>query len=283
MLFPQLCTTLRGVTLAISHGTDALRVDQVKTLLKLSKDQEEAKAEARKRGIGDFKQDSNMDAAIKALTPGGVQDMAVDYVADTAGKFIREGLKDLLQLASMAARLALHLMSTLLLALLSIAGPLVFGIAIIPGFEGGIIKWLGYFITLSLWVPVANLFAMGLGKVQIDMLNSSISSIAQGASTDAADTGLLLFLALSTIAYILVPMAADTLISTASSGASAAAAVVTAPATAGAAVAGGAMGAGLRGVAGGVAGTSAQPGSVVGGLGNRAGAAIRERIGRLRS
>jgi conjugative transposon TraJ protein len=213
LIFPLLCTTLRGVTMAVSHGTDGLRVEQVKTVLQLSKDKEAAVQQAKRAGTGDFKQDSGMDAAVKAFTPGGAEDMVVDYVADTAGKFIREGLKDFLQLASMVARLALHLISTLLLTLLSVAGPFVFAIAIFPGFGGGIAKWFGNFITLSLWVPVANIFAMALGKVQIIMLNNDIVNIKAGTSTDAADTGLLLFLALSTIAYIAVPKATDALIS----------------------------------------------------------------------
>ena len=220
LLFVPLCAGLRGITNAISHGTDGLRVEQVKTLIQLSKAKDAATQQAKKNGTGDFKQDSNLDTAVKVLTPGGAEDMAVDYVADTAGKFIREGLKDFLQLASMVARLALHLISTLLLTLLSLAGPLVFGIAILPGFGGGIAKWFGNFITLSLWVPIANLFAMALGKIQIIMLNSDIASITAGTSTDAADTGLLLFLALSTIAYIAVPKATDSLIAAVSGGAS---------------------------------------------------------------
>ncbi len=163
IFFVPLCAGLRYVTNGVSHGTDFLRVEQVRTLIRLSKAKEAATAQARKNGTGDFKQDSNLDTAVKVLTPGGAEDMAVDYVADTAGKFIREGLKDFLQIASMVARLALHLVSTLLLTLLSIAGPLVFGIACIPGFGGGIVKWFGNFITLSLWVPIANPFAMALG------------------------------------------------------------------------------------------------------------------------
>lgn len=246
LLFPQLCTTLRGATLAVSHGTDGLRVEQVKTLIQLSKDKEAAAQAAKAKGTGDFKQDSGMDTVVKAFTPGGAEDMAVDYVADTAGKFIREGLKDFLQLASMAARLALHLISTLLLTLLSIAGPLVFGIAIIPGFGGGIVKWFGNFITLSLWVPVANIFAMALGKVQIIMLNNDILNLKAGTSTAAADTGLLLFLALSTIAYIAVPKATDALISAVGGGVSGGMNTVMGGTSAVAGVAGAGLGAATR-------------------------------------
>ena len=276
LLFVPLCSTLRGVTLAVSHGTDGLRVEQVKMLIDLSNKKDAATLAAQKKGTGDFTPDPALDTVIKLATPGGAEELAINYVADTTGKFFREVLKDFLQVASMVARLALHLISTLLLTLLSVASPLVFGIAILPGFGGGIIKWFGNFITLSLWVPVANLFAMALGKVPIIMLNNDILSLNAGQSTDAADTGLLLFLALSTVAYIAVPKATDALIS-AVGGASGGAATVMAPAAGVAGAAGGLAGAGVRGAAGGLMGTSPQPGSVMGNLGNRLGQAFRGR------
>ena len=129
-----------------------------------------------------------------------------------------------------------------------------------------------------MWVPVANMFAMALGQLQIALLNNAIKAQAVGNSTDATDTGLLVFLALSTLAYVMVPKAAEMLVSAAGvGGSSGAAGAMMAPVSMVAGAAGGLAGAGVLGVAGGMMGTSPQPGSIMGGLGNRMGQVFRGR------
>lgn len=270
LMFPQLAGSLRGITLAISHSTDDVRNKQTADLLALTKKKEETKPPAATVAL-----DAAKSAALALMDPGGA---LADAGVSLAGSVLREVLTDFLSLAAIVARLALYLISTLLLTLLCVAGPFAFGIAILPGFGGGIVKWFGNFITISMWVPVANMFAMALGQLQIMLLNNAIAAQTAGNSTDATDTGLLVFLALSTLAYVMVPKAAEMLVSAAGvGGSSGAAATVLSPVTTIAGAAGGVAGAGVRGVAGGAMGVSPQPGSILGNLGNRLGQNMRSR------
>lgn len=176
--------------------------------------------------------------------------------------------------------------------LLSVAGPLAFGIAIIPGFGGGLMKWFGYFITISLWMPVANIYAAVLAHVQVTMLNSNIQQLQAGGSVESADIGYLCLLVLAIVGYLMVPKAADMLIDGSGVG-RAATSFITTTTVGAAGIAGATGGAGLRtgadglgaavGAGQGLAGMGGSSNATRGeSLGHRAGTAVRERISRLR-
>jgi hypothetical protein len=201
-------------------------------------------------------------------------------------------MKNILELAAIAARLFITLVMTLYLTVLSFAGPIAFGIAIFPGFGGGIQKWFGNFITVSLWLPIANVFSMIMGGFQVMLLENDITRLKAGGSLETADFGYLLFLVLSIGAYLVVPKAAEMLI--ASSGTGGVATSFITAAAGGAAVAGAAGGMGVRGAAGalgaGVGGAQGLMGLGGGSgmtrgeqLGHRAGTAVREQLSKFRS
>ncbi|MBF9239835.1 hypothetical protein I2I05_20745 [Hymenobacter sp. BT683] len=216
----------------------------------------------------------------------------MNQVQYSVGQNFREWTKSILELGALAAKLAISLISTFLLVLLSVAGPLAFGIAIIPGFGGGLMKWFGYFLTISLWVPVANIYAAVLAHVQVTMLHSNIAQLQAGGSVESADIGYLCLLVLAIAGYLFVPKAADMLIEGSDIG-RAATRFITTSTVSTAGVAGALGGAGLRtgadalgtavGAGQGLAGT-AGTGSMTRGesLGYRAGTAVRERFNRLR-
>lgn len=248
LLFPQLCGGMRGLTLAASHTTDAMRDKQsadIKSLLAVKQT-----AIDNSPAYQDFKSDEAMNAKLAKMDTwdvSGKMGVRFQRLQFEIGQNFREWMKNILELASMAARLFITLLMTLFLSVLSIAGPLAFGIAIFPGFTGGVQKWFGHFIGISLWLPIANIFTMFLGQMQILLLNNDIARLAAKGSLETADIGYMIFLILSIGTYLFVPKAADMLLAT--SGASSAAASFIAGASGAAALSGAAGGAGMRGAA----------------------------------
>jgi len=293
LLFVPLCSVMRGVTLAVSHTTDAMRDKQsadIKTLLA-----EKQTALDNSPAYQDFKSDDAMNAKLAKMDTwdvSGKMGVRFQRLQFEVGQNFREWMKNILELASMAARLFITLLMTLFLSVLSIAGPLAFGIAIFPGFGGGVQKWFGHYIGISLWLPIANIFTMFLGQMQVLLLNNDITRLKAGGSLETADVGYLLFLVLSIGAYLFVPKAADMLLAT--SGASDVAKSFVAGASGAAAMSGAVGGASVRGAAGamgagvgaaqGLAGM-AGAGNMTRGeqLGHRAGSALRGFVGRNRN
>ncbi|WP_197413392.1 hypothetical protein [Flavobacterium sp. TAB 87] len=67
--------------------------------------------------------------------------------------------------------------------MLSILGPLVFGIAVFDGFQHTLTVWLAGYINIYLWLPVANIFGGIMGKIQEQMLTIDISQVNNYGST----------------------------------------------------------------------------------------------------
>lgn len=297
LLFPQLCQGLRGITLAISHGTDAVRLEQQAEIRTLT-DQKDAAIKDHP-GNEDFTSVEKYDAKIKELggalgvnNLGQQTSLGFKRLQFETGKSFREWIKNILELGAMAAQLGISLLATFLLIMLSVAGPLAFGIAIIPGFGGGIQKWLGHFITISLWVPVANIYSSIIAHLHVDMLTNDIAQINANGSIESTDIGYLCFLVLSIVGYLYVPKATDMLI--AASGTSGAATSFMAAATGAAGMAGAGAGMAGRSGASGVGSAATGLGAAVGfgqnlagmagsanrsggeDMGHRAGSAVRE-------
>lgn len=224
LLFPQLCAALRGITLAVSHTTDSMQKDQqgqIETLSK-AKQQEIERSPVYK----DFATDEAKEAKLATMKPWDVSGkMGLEFkrLQFEVGQNFREWMKNALELGAVGARLFISLLMTLFLSVLSIAGPLAFGIAVIPGFGGGVQKWFGHFISISLWLPIANVFGMFLGQMQILLLTNDVARLKAGGGLETADFGYMLFLVLSIGTYLFVPKGADMLISAAGSGVASAA------------------------------------------------------------
>lgn len=299
LLFPQLCQGLRGFTGALSHTTDSIRNDQSAKIIQL---QEQKKSIlAAKPENKDFATNEAYEQKLKDLAGptglGGIGDrmsLSFQKITYDVNQNFREWMKNVLELFHVGARLLIHFLSTFILVVLSVLGPITFGIAIFPGFGGGIQKWLGNFITISLWVPVANVFGAMMATFQVQMLQGDIDRLNAQRGVDSADFGYLVFLLVAIAGYVLVPFITDMLI--AASGAGQAAGAFLGAATGGAAMAGAAAGSagrmGAQGASAGATGVGAVVGAAQGAagfsgagnmtrgeqLGNRAGAALRERV-----
>jgi conjugative transposon TraJ protein len=204
LLFPQVLDVLNGILKPLSNATSSMVRVQNEDIIQLQQLKETVLAQQveKEQFTVDPSMEKTLEAAIGKLS-------FFDKISYEVEKNFREWTKNVLELVYQAATLIVNTARTLFLIILSILGPLAFGFAIWPGFEGNLVNWLGRYITVSLWLPVANVFGAILAKVQVHMLQADIDRIRAGSALNAQDLGYLLFLLIGTACYFFVPTAAS--------------------------------------------------------------------------
>lgn len=124
---------------------------------------------------------------------------------------IKQWLSEVLRLLFEAAALCINTLRTFQLVVLSILGPLVFGLAVFDGLQHTLTAWLARYINIFLWLPVANIFGAILVKIQQEMIKLDISQMNSHGDTvfDSTDTAYLIFLIIGIIGYFCVPSIAN--------------------------------------------------------------------------
>lgn len=134
---------------------------------------------------------------------------------------VKEWLGEVLAVLFQAAALCIDTLRTFQLVVLSVLGPLVFGLAVFDGFQHTLVIWLARYINIFLWLPVANIFGSMIGKIQENMLKIDISQIQQDGQTffSQADAAYLLFLIIGIVGYFSVPSIANYIVNASENGA----------------------------------------------------------------
>ncbi|WP_276484734.1 conjugative transposon protein TraJ [Paraflavitalea pollutisoli] len=124
---------------------------------------------------------------------------------------IKEVIAEVLQMLFAAVSLCINTLRTFNLVVLSLLGPLVFGLSTFDGFHHTVRHWLARYINVFMWLPVANIFGMVIAEIQINMLKLDLSQIAQNGDTyfSRTDMGYLVFLVIGIYGYTTVPAIAN--------------------------------------------------------------------------
>ncbi len=124
---------------------------------------------------------------------------------------IKEWMSEVLKVLFEAAALCINTIRTFNLIVLSILGPLVFGIAVFDGFQHTLTVWLARYINVFLWLPVANIFGSIIGKIQEKMLALDISQVQNNGDTffSSTDVAYLVFMIIGIVGYFTVPSVAN--------------------------------------------------------------------------
>jgi conjugative transposon TraJ protein len=103
------------------------------------------------------------------------------------------------------------------LSILALVGPLAIAFSLFPGFQGSFTNWVGRYVTVYLWLPVANVFGFVLGIIQVKFTELAIQAAAEGGYADAgmsSSDGLYIVLLLTgAVGYFAVPTVTTYLIS----------------------------------------------------------------------
>jgi hypothetical protein len=120
-------------------------------------------------------------------------------------------LSEVLQLLFEAAAVCIDTVRTFYLLILAILGPLAFGLSVFDGFHHTLTNWLGKYINVFLWLPIANIFGSLIAQVQQQMVQLDINQLqASGQTTfGQTDAAYLIFLVLAIVGYCTVPSIAN--------------------------------------------------------------------------
>ena len=134
---------------------------------------------------------------------------------------VKEWMSEVLEILFQAAALCINTLRTFQLMVLSILGPLVFGLAVFDGFQHTLSVWLARYINVFLWLPVANIFGGIIGKIQEQMLEIDIEQIGNYGDTffSRTDVAYMVFMIIGIIGYFTVPSVANYIVHAAGGGA----------------------------------------------------------------
>ncbi|HXD79039.1 MAG TPA: conjugative transposon protein TraJ [Puia sp.] len=116
-------------------------------------------------------------------------------------------LSEVLQIVYEAAALCINTLRTFELLLMAILGPLVIGLSVYDPFRSALYAWLGRYINVFLWLPVANIFGSLCGQIQAEMIKVDIAQIQASGSTafSQTDVAYIIFLIIAIIGYFCIP------------------------------------------------------------------------------
>ena len=118
---------------------------------------------------------------------------------------VRKWIAEVLTLLFEAAALCIDTIRTFKLIVLSILGPLCFGLSVFDGFQHTLKQWLARYVNVFMWLPVANIFGAIIAKIQANMILAAQTGNLPGNSFGNTNTGYLIFLVIGIVGYFAVP------------------------------------------------------------------------------
>jgi conjugative transposon TraJ protein len=225
MIFPSVLDMINGVMKPTVTATAAMVEGSNKAIELLLKEKEEAikdtdpwKMYVGTDGSGDRDKwyrytHANADPNAEGIFEGIGNDIkfAMSKEAYNFRNSVKEWMSEVLQVLFEAASLCIDTLRTFQLVVLSVLGPLVFGIAVFDGFQHTLTVWLARYINIYLWLPVANIFGSIIGKIQENMLKIDIAQTHHYGDTffSSKDIAYLVFMIIGIVGYFTVPSVAN--------------------------------------------------------------------------
>ena len=225
MIFPSVLYMINGVMKPTVTATAAMVEGSNKAIERLLKEEEEALKETDpwkmyvgSTGSGD--QDKwyrythdDADPSGQGMLDGIGNDIkfAMSKASYNFRNSVKEWMSEVLRVIFESASLCIDTLRTFQLVVLSILGPIVFGISVFDGFQHTLTVWLARYINIYLWLPVANIFGSIIGKIQENMLKLDIAQAGEYGDTffSRTDVAYLVFMIIGIIGYFTVPSVAN--------------------------------------------------------------------------
>lgn len=214
MFFPTIVLgTINAVLSPVVTGTHNILEGQVLDLhaLQQQKDQLEREAMLRNPETAYLVSNEEFDKKLEELgwSPSDLATMSGMYIERTMynmEKSVRDSFRELLEVLFQAAALVIDTIRTFFLIVLSILGPIAFAISVWDGFQSTLTQWLTRYISVYLWLPVADLFSSMLAKIQSLILENDIESLSDPAFIpDTSNTVYIIFMIIGIIGYFTIP------------------------------------------------------------------------------
>src|SRR5690554_75962 len=217
MFFPTIVLgTINAVLSPVVKGTNAILENQVLDLNKLQqqKDLLEREAMLRNAETAYLVSDAEFDKKLDELgwSPSDLATMSGMYLDRQAYKIekaIKEWFRNLLEILFQASALVIDTIRTFFLIVLSILGPIAFAISVWDGFQSTLTQWLTRYISVYLWLPIADMFSSMLAKIQSLIIERDIDMLADPTFIpDTSNTVYIIFMIIGIVGYFTVPTVA---------------------------------------------------------------------------
>lgn len=140
--------------------------------------------------------------------------MYMDRAAYDIKKSVRDWFRELLELMFQSAALIIDTLRTFFLIVLAILGPLAFAISVYDGFQSTLTQWITRYISIYLWLPVADLFSSVLARIQTLMLQRDIEELSDpNFIPDGSNSVYIIFMIIGIVGYFTIPTVAGWIVS----------------------------------------------------------------------
>lgn len=205
MIFPSVLSLINGILQPIVTATNQMVGDSNRAITYM---------------LDPDKQNTDQDAGINSSTAdpdkyyqyahpddgsGSTSTIADQFSGWSFKNMIKKAIAELLNLLFEAAALCLDTIRTFKLVVLSILGPLCFGLSVFDGFQHTLKQWLARYVNVFMWLPVANIFGAIIAKIQENMIRLAQSGGEAGTQFSQTNTAYLIFLVIGIIGYFSVP------------------------------------------------------------------------------
>ena len=217
MFFPTIVLgTINAVMSPVVKGTHAMLENQVLDLNKLQaqKDQLEREAMLRNPETAYLVSDEEFDKKLDELgwSPSdlvAISGMYMERGMYDLKKSIRDWFRELLEVLFQASALVIDTIRTFFLIVLSILGPIAFAISVWDGFQSTLTQWLTRYISVYLWLPIADMFSSMLAKIQTLIIERDIEMLADPTHIpDTSNTAYIIFMLIGIVGYFTIPTVA---------------------------------------------------------------------------
>jgi conjugative transposon TraJ protein len=217
MFFPTIVLgTINAVLSPVVKGTNAMLENQVLDLNKLQeqKDLLEREAMLRNPKTAYLVSDEEFDKKLEELgwSPSdlvAISGMYMERGMYDLKKSIRDWFRELLEVLFQASALVIDTIRTFFLIVLSILGPIAFAISVWDGFQSTLTQWLTRYISVYLWLPIADMFSSMLAKIQSLIIERDMDMLADPTYIpDTSNTVYIIFMLIGIVGYFTVPTVA---------------------------------------------------------------------------
>lgn len=214
MFFPTMVVgTINAVLSPVVQGTHTILENQVLDLndLQAKKDLLEREAMLRNPETAYLASDEEFDKKLEELgwSPSDLVTMSGMYMERgmySMEQTVKNWFRNLLEVLFQAAALVIDTIRTFFLIVLSILGPIAFAISVWDGFQATLTQWLTRYISVYLWLPVADLFSCMLAKIQSLIIERDIEMLADpNYIPDTSNTVYIIFMIIGIVGYFTIP------------------------------------------------------------------------------
>ncbi|AIM38398.1 conjugal transfer protein [Sphingobacterium sp. ML3W] len=214
MFFPTIVLgTINAVLSPVVQGTHSILENQVLDLndLQAKKDILEREAMLRDPETAYLISNEEFDRKLEELgwSPSDLVTMSgmyLDRFSYQTEQTVKNWFRNLLEILFQAAALVIDTIRTFFLIVLSILGPIAFAISVWDGFQSTLTQWLTRYVSVYLWLPVADLFSAMLAKIQTLIIERDIGMLADPTFIpDTSNTVYVIFMIIGIVGYFTIP------------------------------------------------------------------------------